>query len=79
MAVFKAGNACGAKARSAPSHPLLHSGLEVCVAERLFDDPDFRYFNEGATAKAECKHCGARMFAIEADAHRQNCPHLPRR
>jgi CRP-like cAMP-binding protein len=27
------------------------------MAEKLFDDPDFRYFNEGAKAKAECLHC----------------------
>jgi hypothetical protein len=44
------------------------------MPDRLFDDPDFRYFREGAAAKAECKHCGAVMWAIETDAHRMNCP-----
>ena len=28
--------------------------------------------------KAECKHCGAKIYAIETDAHRQNCPMRPR-
>ena len=43
------------------------------MRERLFDDPDFRYFNEGAKSKAECKHCGAVVWAIEADSHRAVC------
>jgi hypothetical protein len=43
------------------------------MAEKLFDDPDFWYFNEGATSKAECKHCGAKMHAIESDTHRMIC------
>ena len=48
------------------------------MAERLVDDPDFWFFNDGAASKAECKHCGAKMYAIETDAHRQNCPMRPR-
>jgi len=45
----------------------------VAVSERLFNDPDFRFFNEGAASKAECKHCGTVMWAIETDSHRAVC------
>lgn len=52
--------------------------LHSVMPERLFDDPDFRYFNEGTKAKAECTYCGAVMWAIEVEAHRQQCPMRPK-
>ena len=35
---------------------------------------DFRFFNEGAASKAECKHCGAVLWAVDVHAHREKCP-----
>ena len=39
-----------------------------------FEDPDFEYFLEGTETKARCKHCGAVIDTIWAEAHKRECP-----